>query len=246
MVTAYPVANKKKSFDICLAFVRGCGGQIGTTYRDTPAFFYGVDGSNVEVFRQAIASGRDWYYCDNSYFDSNRQQHFRVTKNRLQHSGLGISDGKRFAALGIQILPWRTGGEHIVVCPQSDSFMATVAAYPGNWAQETMERIAAASMRPVMFRGWSADKKKIASTLTHDLERAHVLMTWSSAAAVTAVLAGVPVIVDAADCAAKCMSSAGIEDLATPEREVWAGVLADNEWSLDEFRSGKAWSHLQA
>ena len=28
MVTAYPVANKAKSFNLCLAFVRGCGGPL--------------------------------------------------------------------------------------------------------------------------------------------------------------------------------------------------------------------------
>ena len=131
-VTAYTVAFKKKSMDICLAFVRGCGGQIGTTLRDGPAVFYGVDASNEAIWREVKASGRDFFYVDNSMFDSARQSHFRVTKNRLQHTGIGTSDGKRFRALGIDIAPWRAGGAHIVVCPQSDAFMR-FAGYTGRY-----------------------------------------------------------------------------------------------------------------
>ncbi len=245
MVTAYPVANKKKAFDICLAFVRGCGGQIGTTYRGGPSFFYGVDESNLEIWKQARASGEGFYFCDNSYFDTARQTYFRVTKNRLQHSGLGTSDGKRFAALDVPIEPWHVGGAHIVVCPQSDAFMRVIG-YQGHWLTDVVDYLATHTDRKIRVRPWSANKGALAATLQDDLRGAHALITWTSAAAVTAVLSGIPVIVQGPDCAASVMSAGGqeLERLITPDRETWAGVLADNQFTLDEFRDGSAWHHL--
>jgi hypothetical protein len=75
---------------------------------------------------------------------------------------------------------------------------------------------------------------------------AHALITWSSAAAVMAVLAGVPVVT-MGPCAAAPMAGdiADVENLPQPERESWAGVLADNQWTLDEMRAGKAWEALR-
>jgi hypothetical protein len=246
-VTAYPCAGKKKSFEICLAFVRGCGGQIGTSHRPGgAAVFYGIDSSNAAVWKAVRASGQDFFYVDNSVFDSARQTQFRVTKNRLQHTGLGISDGKRFRALGVEIKPWRTAGEHIVVCPQSAPFMRTVANYEGgDWTANMLARLRAETTREIRLRSWSPDKGKSAATLGQDLISAHALVTWSSAAAVTAVLAGVPVLVESQDCVARPMSGQDIGALPTPDRENWAGILADNEWSLDEMRKGIAWQHLQ-
>ena len=243
MLTAYPVVGKRKSFDICLAWVRGCNGQIGTNYRGGTAFFYGVDESNINVWEQVLRAKDDYIYCDNSVFDSARQQQYRVTKNRLQHSGIGTSDGARFKALDIEIKSWRTGGDHIVVCPQSDSFMRTLAGYPGNWTETVVAALKAVTKREIRVRKWSANKALLAATLEQDLQGAHCLVTWSSAAAVTAVLAGVPVIVESNDCAAKPMSGSidDLENLPTPARENWASVLADNEWTMAEFQSGFAW-----
>ena len=245
MVTAYPVPNKRKSFEICLAFARGCGGQIGTNLRAGSAFFYGVTEGNEAEWRGA-RDGRDWYYSDNSVFDAVRQQQFRVTKNRLQHSGIGSSDGRRFAAMGIPIKPWRESGIHIVVCPQSAHFMRMLAQHNGQWSRELPARLACVTDRPVRIRPWSPDKGVLSRTLEHDLIGAHCLITWSSAAAVTAVLAGVPVIVESPDCCALPMSGTleELENLPMPDRDNWASVLADQEWSLDEFRNGTAWRAL--
>lgn len=244
MVTAYPVAFKKKSMDICLAFVRGCGGQIGTNYRGGPSFFYGVDASNADVWRQVRANGDDYFYCDNSYFDTSRQTHFRVAKNRLQHSGIGTSDGKRFQALGIAIKPWRERGDHIVLCPQSESFMR-FAGHTGFWIDETVAQLRTLTDRELRLRAWSANKGALAATLGDDLRGAHALVTWSSAAAVTAVLAGVPAVT-MGQCAAAPMAGhlEDINALPMPERENWAGVLSDNEWTLAEMAKGTAWKAL--
>jgi len=254
MIYAYPVAGKAKSLEICRMFAHGCGGEVVPTapaqLRDGPAFFYGVDDSNLHLWKQVKEDPtREYYYCDNSYFDEVRQQYFRVTRNRLQHSGEGSSDCLRFERLGIKIKP-RVKGSHLVVCPQSDHFMEKVVGYQGSWTQHTIEDLkVVAADRPVRLRLWSPAKDKLAATLLEDLRHAHALVTWSSAAAVTAVLNGVPVFCSG-QCAAAPVANRDLGALAFPyffgDRFIhhWAGVLADNQWTLDEMFNGKCWEDL--
>lgn len=247
-VYAYPVPGKKKSHDICAAFVAGCGGTVVTDgrLRDGDAFFYGITAEMEPLWRQVRSEhGRTFWYCDNAYFDEGRQTYFRVTKNQLQHSGFGRSDGARLSSLGVRMQPWRIAGDHIVVCPQSEHFMRVVVGHHGDWSRDIAVALAGLTRRTVVVRQWSADKGRLGATLRQDLAGAHALVTWSSAAAVAAVVAGVPVVT-LGQCAAEPMSGslARIERLPTPEREEWAGVLADNQWTLDEMRRGLAWSML--
>lgn len=248
MVTAYPVAKKAKAYEICEAFIQGCGGAIATApakLASGAAFFYGIDESNLGIWREVKSDpAREWYYCDNAYFDSTRQAYFRITRNRLQHAGFGTSTGARFKQLGIAIKPWSEpeSGEHIVVCPQSDQFMNYVVGFNGNWRDETVGALRTLTTKEVRVREWQRDKGALAATLHEDLRNAFALVTYSSAAAVTAVLAGVPVVCSA-QCAAMPMSGNlfKLAQLPRKPREEWAGVLADNQWTLEEFRNGTAW-----
>lgn len=245
-VYAYPVKDKKKSEMLCAAFVEGCGGVLVTdgVPRVGDSFFYGVDDSNVVPWKAALRDyTNNFYYCDNSYFDPTRQTSFRVTKNLLQHTGLGVSDCKRFSLLNIPIEPWRNRGKHIVLCEQSLSFMRMPIGYTGVWLQDVISLLKHISSRPLRIRSWARDKKTSSSTLRDDLNGAHALVTWSSAAAVTSALAGVPVVC-MGQCAAAPMSGAihQIESLPTPDdRLQWAGVLADNQFTFEELRNGHAW-----
>jgi hypothetical protein len=250
---ACPVPGKRKSAELCQAFIDGAGAAGRAS---DAAVFYGVTDANRADWDAVRAAGRDWYYIDNSYFDVSRGSHFRVTRNRMQHNGRGHSNGNRFAALGVPIAPWQSAGRHLVLCPQSDEFMR-LAGFRGNWLEDTLALLHGVGKqgvvdRPIVSRGWQSDKKALAATLADDLRDAWALVTWSSAAAVTAVLAGVPVFVGSPDCAAWEMSGRGLfnsPERAFPsadERLLWASVLADNQWTVDEMRSGFAWNMLNA
>lgn len=261
MVTAYPVKGKQKSLDICRAFIDGCKGTLALDAPDTlypgAAFFYGVDESNVHLWRQVRAEQREFYYCDNSYFDQTRQNYYRVTKNRVQHEGFGTSDGGRFAALGIEVMPTQQNDDgHIVICPQSDWFMRVVAAYrgaerPNAWLLDAQrEFLRVEPQRAQRIREWSPDKAKLSRSLPEDLVGAWALVTYSSAAAVTAILSGIAVYCSD-ECAALPLASVVIEDrphrchYQAETRRYWASVLADNQWTLNEMREGLTWKALQ-
>lgn len=240
MVNAYPVAGKTKSLDICRAFVDGV-----KDHATDCAVFYGVDQSNSQHWDRVKTLGIDWYYIDNSYFDATRGTHFRVTRNGLQHSGLGHTTGVRFRQLRQKIMPWRVHGNHILVCPQSDQFMREIAHFPGNWLQDVQAALATLTVRPLRVRNWDRDKAALSATLRDDLRGAWALVTYSSAAAVSALIEGVPPISKAGACAYMGNNLSTIEKPRMREdRERFLGVLADNQFTLQELREGKAWRTL--
>lgn len=246
-VFCYPQPWKNKALRICRAFADGCGGTVvkDGRLRDGPAMFYGI-APGMERLWRAAQDGRDFYFADNAYFDAARQTYFRVTKNRLQHSGLGTSTGERFATLRIPIEPWRGDGKHIVLCPQSDHFMQAIAGYGGNWTADTTAMLRKVTDRPIRVRLWARDKAVQADSLQVDLCDAHALVTWSSSAAISAILAGVPAV-----CAGQSAASpvaATIPEIGNPPRplrEEWAGVLADNQFTVSELANGTAWAMLK-
>jgi len=245
-VTCYATPGKVKALRICESFAIGinaAGGSArlspGTPNRlaDGAAAFYGVTPETRHLWQQAISEGRDWYYIDNSYFDVSRGTYYRITKNRLQHSGLGHSNGLRRERLGIEVLPWREGrGSAVVFCIQSPLFMETVAGVtPVQWQKEVQQFLALYPGKDIKVRLWHANKKVAADSLPADLKDAAAVITWGSTAAVEALLQGIAVHVSPQSAA---------YGVAPPVRDAWANVLADNQWTLAEMADGTAWRAL--
>lgn len=237
-VTCYPVAGKAKSIHLCEAFAAGCGGRLSASYVPGPAMFYGIDASNLAIWRQVRAAGDDFYYMDNSYFDHTRGAYFRITKNRLQTTWDQRSDGKRWLRIEEPMREWADPAGHVVVCPQSDSFMRDVVGFRGEWPVSP-EVVHPAVLDPNRrVRPWARDKKRASSTLPEDLRGARLLVTYSSAAAVTATLYGVPISVSK-DCALFGMP------FEKNARHLALCVLADNQWTVPEIRAGVAWEKVK-
>jgi hypothetical protein len=250
---AYPVAGKQKSLQICSAFAAGCGGRVlgpAAECREGGAIFFGVDASNAHVWRDVQERRLPFVYLDNSYHDKVRGRYFRATLNRLQCSGLGTSDGRRFDALGVPVRPWRSGGRTVILCPQSPAFHADVLAGDGaSWVPRTATALASAGLT-VKVRAWQRDKGKQAETFAADLDDAMAVVTWSSAAAVTALLEGLPVVTLGESAASPLAGSLlelmqGRLPLPSGRRE-WAGVLADAQFTLAEMANGTAWRMMRA
>lgn len=250
MLIGYNTPGKGKARTLLSAFCKGAGGKLAsdaTKIEPGPAAFYGVVPATKPVWDQCRREGRDWYYVDNAFVDSMRETYFRITKNRLQHSGRGESDCKRFDAAGIPIKPWRSTGSHILVCPQSDPFMRDVVEYPGNWLVDTVAELKTLTDRPIRIRPWTGNKREWYASLPADLVDCWALVTYSSASSITAILAGVPAIVTGEDCIAHHMAGrlSEIESPPMPDgRREWAGVIADNQYTISEMESGYAWERV--
>lgn len=240
-LTLWPVPGKEKSRLICKAFAAGAPKSA------TGAVFFGTEGVMQQFQKAKLGT---WYYIDNAYFDKHRGTYFRVTKNDLQVNPTGkASDGSRFAKLGIEIKPWRLGVEpRILVCPQSDDFMKSTLGRKGDWTRETVEKLTAWGYGgEVVVRPWQRDKAKAYASLHEDLKHARLVVTWSSASAITALLEGVPAISEsgAAHAITGPLSQDSVAVPPQPDGRLrFAQVLADNQFTLEEFRDGTAWKWL--
>lgn len=210
--------------------------------------FYGVVDETRKVFEQARAEGRDWYYADNSYFDRGRQGYFRVTKNAFQLTELATPDYGRLDSLGVKIKVWRSEGDYVLLCEQSQAFMR-LCGYEGDWVDDAIKIVRGVTEREIRVRHWDRDKAKMMKTLREDLAKAWAVVTHMSASANEALICGVPVFLTG-ECAATPMRCGELSDIDSPKyskgRSAWAAGLAANQWTVEEIRNGKCWRDLNA
>ncbi len=245
-LTCYPIPGKAKSDAICKAFA------IGAPKSAKGAVFFGVEGQ-LSAFQRAKASGEPWYFIDNSYFDKHRGIYFRATKNALQVDPRGkVSDGKRFAALKVPVKPWaeKVTGNTLLV-PQSDGFMKSTIGIGYDWTEDAKAQLVHWHLDPVRVHPWDRDKLKRNAAFSELLPATRLVITHSSAAAITALLEGIPAISTGDTAAAHWIGGSftpanvlNPRRAGTEERLQFAQVLADNEFTLEEFRNGKAWAWL--
>ncbi len=168
--------------------------------------------------------------------------------------------------LGIDVRPYRSEGDHILVVGQ----VAKDASLRGMditwWLIDTVNKIRRVSARPVVVRfhpsmkasDGSAVRSNLAEVekvsfsppgrqMRHDLDNAWCCVTYSSGAAIDALIAGVPPICMSPASLGYNICSRNLEDVAyplLPRREQFFNDLAYSQWSLDEIANGTAWTHI--
>lgn len=168
----------------------------------------------------------------------------------------------RWNRLGIDVMPWRASGEHIILAGSSAKYHDFYGLNdPTAFAHGVVKSIRAATQRAIVYRpkpSWrdaipitktrfSAGKEPLAEILTG----AHALITHGSNACFEAMLAGVPSIV-LGDAVAKPISSTSLDDIEAPrvagdeERMQLLANLAYAQFTLSEFASGEAWSNTRS
>jgi hypothetical protein len=191
------------------------------------------------LLNEAKDQGRNWYYGDHGFFG--RGQFYRCAKNVYQFDGLsGDDDPARFRKFGIAVEDWRRTGSHILLCPNSASFLHRFGA--PRWIEDTLTEIRKHTDRHIRIR-WKDDKRPF----KNDLTDCWAVVTFTSNAGVEAALAGIPVLATR-PCAALSMGSADISKIEQPVmpdgREQWAARLANHQWTLREMANGDLWRVL--
>lgn len=217
--------------------------------RHIPAF-WGVEADTAHLFAAARRAGR-FIYMDHCYFGP-RRGHVRITWDRIQHPGIGDGDPDRFTALGLPVAPWRKTGEHVLVTPPGDRYLSAIGAgfTAEDWGHRVKAQIWDQTDRPIRWR-IKPNPNQTVRPLAEDLVGAWCLITHLSATAIEAALLGIPVFLTSPDAAARPIAAdLWSSDLEVPrldgDRESWAATLANNQWTLDEIKSGRAWSDLRA
>lgn len=268
MLNVYCTGHKW-SKQVCGAFAAGLNVKTVPPAPLLPGdvFMYGALRGLLPTLRQAQREGRTWFYADNGYFRAGKGEYayFRITRNALQHDGAGglprpwMRPHPRWAGMGLAIRPWRKSGSHVIVCPPGRLFGATFGFSADEWLACTLAALRRHTDRELRVRAkmsWNdvkpmdiprPGKVAVREPLATDLKHAWALVTHSSNSAVEALLAGVPVFCTER-CASGAMSLADLAAIETPrldgDRERWVRVLACNQWTLGEMRSGLAWKML--
>lgn len=239
----YAVAGERSSPRFGAAFARGCGGRVMShTQGMQPGGFASFCSPPVwPLLRRAQAEGRDWFYGDHAYVG--RGTHFRVTRNAYQHDGTGQGSKARWRALGRPIQPWRRSGHHIVLCPNSDVYFGFFGMTTTEWVADVTARLRAVTDRPLRVRS-----KRDARPIALDLVDAWAVVVYSSAAAIDALIAGVPAFTLADFAATYRMGTADLTRIEQPvypdDRESFLWSLAAHQWTCEELARGDGWRAL--
>lgn len=188
--------------------------------------------------------------AENGYVgeDADRWQFYALARDH--HAGRGrwphkdgIAPAGRWNALGIEVAPWRASGRHILVLGQR-GFGHPKVAMPKGWDREAEARLRGMTGRPVRFRPHPGRYAGNGPSLAAALEGCHAVVTWSSGAAIKALIAGVPVFCGFDRWIGAPASRRYGHDIEDPLLDDEARLkmlhrLAWAQWSLAEIRSGE-------
>lgn len=238
-----------KSRLIMGSFSNGAGGVpiLGGGYLDAEDHaVLGMRWTACRVIPEATRLGRGHWHIDNGWILPGRgsgEGFYRVTRN-----GPGPAQSLRAPVPSRRTLapataPWRASGGHIVAALPGPYFGQPWGLDMEKWRRGLEKRIRQHTDRPLIVRS-KEDQRPIAE----DLRGAWALVTHSSNAAVDAVLAGVPAIVEPTAPTAP-LGNVGLHWIERPElrdREPWIASLMCQQFTPDEMRRGLAWAVLSA
>lgn len=248
--------EKGKMYDpILQSFVQGAGGRISTWSREEnsviPVVLRGV--TKRKEMRACREQGRDFYYIDTGYFGNGRKKTYhRVTLNDVQNFGPIIDRPRdRLAATQVQLTKFR-GGRSILLAPPSQKLLNLYDINLEDWLAQTQATLRLHTDRPIVVRTKQGRSVRV-TTDTMEMALAqdvHCLVTFSSIAAVEALLLGKPVITLGPNAAAP-LCSHRLDEIENPrvptldEVEALMAHLAYCQFTEPEMRDGTAWKILR-
>jgi len=169
----------------------------------------------------------------------------------------------------ITVKPWRSKGQHILICGQRDGGWSMASTRVVDWLAQVIVRIRQNSDRPIVIRPHPGDKNAhryigefnqagvlsgvsisaAGRSLIQDLDRCWAVVNHNSSPAVAAAIEGIPVFVtdpDRSQCRAVANTDfSRLENPIMPDRQAWLERIAMSHWSFQDWRSGRAWAHIR-
>jgi len=170
------------------------------------------------------------------------------------------SPADRWKQLGVELQPWKEGGEYILVCGQVPWDASVQHTDYKRWVIKTLIRLPKFTDIPIVFRPHPLQKTAIdvrhlkhvkidcEGTLQEAVQKAATVVTFNSNSGVEAVIEGVPVVTCDKGSMVYEIANNDIERVdnpLTPARRAWAYNLAYTQWTRDEMKKGLPWGHLR-
>lgn len=213
---------------------------------------YGVFDQIAQKFE---AAGAAVIVAENGYLGADQTGNQFYALSLKGHNGSGrtpIGSLERFERLGIALKPWRTEGRHILVRSQRGIGVPGQAS-PQNWHNNAVARLSRLTPRPLEILPHPKLRQGGPVRLKDKFRDCWAVVTWASAIAGRALVAGLPVFIDAphsiveAACNRFPTSSQEIEFPKCDDGARLAALarLAWGQWSLAELRSGEPFLRLK-
>lgn len=248
--------EKGHMFDPVLrSFVQGAGGQITEWSKvemlNTPVVLRGI--TKRKEMAACREAHRDFYYIDTGYFGNfKKKTYHRITKNDVQNFGpIRERPRDRFERTGVRLSRFRRDGGKILLAPPSQKLLNLYNINLENWLENVKNEIAQYSDREVVVR---LKQGRSVRQTTDTMEMAlandvYCLVTFSSIAAVEALIHGKPAITLGPNAAAPLCSHrlSEIETLRIPttdEVDWLVRHLSYCQFTEPEMRDGTAWNIL--
>lgn len=176
------------------------------------------------------------------------------------------NNSDRATQLKINLKPWRTSGDYILICGQHDkSLQWQGLPSMSQWIRNTIQEIRNYTDRPIVVRPHPrcpidnieqqfknvVKQVPLKSPGTYDnfdmrFNGAHAVINWSSNPGIHAVINGIPAFVGPNSLAYEVgnHSIANIENPLMPDRQAWLNDYAYTEWTIEEIAQGLPLKYL--
>ena len=169
------------------------------------------------------------------------------------------------STIGFDLQPWRTNGNHILICLQRNGGWSMQGLDVMTWCHNIIKEIKKYSNRPIIVRGHPGDKGtknylkinlpnvKISTNenILDDFKNAWATITYNSSPGVASVIEGIPVFVtdpNAKNSQAYDVCNIDLKNIENPvmtERQDWIERISMSHWNFTDLESGKAWNHIR-
>jgi len=164
--------------------------------------------------------------------------------------------------LNISLKPWRTQGDHILICLQRHGGWSMGGLSVQTWLDQTITQIRQHSRdRRIVVRTHPGDKKiksilkiygkgvqlSTNERLVDDLRGAWATVVYNSSPSIASIIEGIPAFVtDPNPQRSQSYKIANtdlgrLENPEMPDRQTWIEKISMCHWNFEELRSGAAW-----
>ena len=178
-------------------------------------------------------------------------------------------DGERWKKFNIELKPWKSAGDTIIICGQHhQSHQWRNNPTMNLWFEQQINEIRKHTNRPILVRphprnpvGLDTKKWKDVSykrpqrdyntiddtDFKETLKHAWAVINYSSNPAMMAVFNGIPVFVSAQSLCYDVgnISLNKINNPVMPDRNNWTNKLAYTEWTTEEIKQGLPWTRIK-
>jgi len=230
------------------------------------------------VMEQQRQHGRYWLSIDSNVFiyrdRTNPRKYLRYSFNGVfPQDGIYCNENSRDENwnririhYNMDLQPWRTNGQHILICLQRPMGWSMRGYNLMDWFQSTLHTIRQHSDRPIVVRWHPGDWKNFPKNenfrrynvtlspqerhITQDLVNCWALVCHNSTPSSVASIEGVPAFItdDPGYCQAGDVANTDlsrIENPILPDRERWIRKLAQCHWSFEDLKLGRQWAHMR-